>query len=559
MADQDGHGQSTGDVEEKFEHKMEAIAAERVEGETASAAAAAGVPYLNLKGFPVSAEAVGLIDEADARRVGAVSFLAHGDEVRVGAVDPAHPGLVELIEALQRKTRGRVGLYQISPASLEWTLKLYRAVPTAAPVSAEVAVTPEDVARGQSAITTLADVASSLEAPTISAQTAALFVASLKFSASDIHLEAEESALVVRFRLDGTLHDVARLPTTVGPKIASRLKLLAGLKINVSNRPQDGHLTIRLPAETVDVRLSTLPTTYGESIVMRILRGSATALTYDQLGLSGRAFELLKHEVHRPNGLVVVTGPTGSGKTTTLYAVLKELAQGETKVITIEDPVEYKLPGISQSQVDPARQYTFASGLRSILRQDPDVIMVGEIRDAETAEIAIQAALTGHLVLSTIHTNDAAGAVPRFLAMGAKPFLLAPALNAALAQRLVRRLCPDCREEVKLPAETLKRVRELLQSIIGITEQPFDLDQLTFQHGRGCQTCHGVGLKGRIGIYEVLVKTPAIEKLIAAGDVPEASIREAAVDGGMVTMAQDGLLKALQGITTVEEVFRVAE
>ena len=284
---------------------------------------------------------------------------------------------------------------------------------------------------------------------------------------------------------------------------------------------------------------------------MRLLRSTAVGLKFEDLGLRGRAYEQLKQEIGRPNGMIITTGPTGSGKTTTLYAILNTLNNPETKIITLEDPVEYKLAGVAQSQIDASKDYTFATGLRSILRQDPDVVMVGEIRDLETADIAIQAALTGHLVLSTIHTNSAAGAIPRFLAIGAKSFLLAPGLNAMIGQRLVRKIHEECKEEVKLDDEMMKKVKLILGALQSGTHK--------FYRGRGCTKCFNLGYKGRIGIYEVMVMNKEIEEVILSGKVSEYVMQEIGIKNGMVTMVQDGLLKALDGITTVEEVFSVAE
>ncbi|HQA63836.1 MAG TPA: GspE/PulE family protein, partial [bacterium] len=326
------------------------------------------------------------------------------------------------------------------------------------------------------------------------------------------------------------------------------------------DRPQDGRFSVFLTNDRIDLRVSALPTAFGESIVIRLLMSSAVNLSFDDLGLRGGAFQILEREIQRPNGMIVTTGPTGSGKTTTLYAILKKLNKPETKIITIEDPIEYELKGINQSQVN--KDYTFAKGLRSIVRQDPDIIMVGEIRDLDTAEIAIQAALTGHLVLSTIHTNDAFGAIPRFLSMGAKPFLLAPALNVAIGQRLVRRVCDKCKTEIELSAEFKERVSKLLSELPNKPEyEPYkkDIEQLKFYQGAGCENCQGLGYKGRIGIYEIMPIDGEIENKITKGDLSEYEIKALAKEKGVVTMAQDGLLKALDGITSVEEVFRVSE
>jgi type II secretory ATPase GspE/PulE/Tfp pilus assembly ATPase PilB-like protein len=292
---------------------------------------------------------------------------------------------------------------------------------------------------------------------------------------------------------------------------------------------------------------------------MRLLRPSTIGLGFDQLGIRGKAFEQLKREIDRPNGMIITTGPTGSGKTTTLYAVLKKLNTSDTKIITLEDPVEYSLEGINQSPIDLSKDYTFAKGLRAILRQDPDVIMVGEIRDLETAETAIQAALTGHLMVSTIHTNSAAGAIPRFLSMGVKPFLLAPALNAVIGQRLVRRVHENCKTQAEPDAEQLKKIKEILDALSPESGEKPDLEKLVFWKGKGCDACGGSGYKGRVGIYEIFTMSPEIEKVILSGNVSEYQMQEIAVKQGMITMAQDGLLKALDGLTTFEEVLAAAE
>jgi type IV pilus assembly protein PilB len=387
-----------------------------------------------------------------------------------------------------------------------------------------------------------------------------LFVAAaIQSNASDIHIEAEEKDVKIRFRVDGVLHDAASVKKELWPKIISRIKLLSGLKMNITDKPQDGRFGINLDEGKMDVRVSCTPTTWGESVVMRLLKSSATALQFDAMGLVGKAFTDLKAQTERPNGMIITTGPTGSGKTTTLYAILNKLNTEDIKICTLEDPVEYKLAGINQSQIDHSKGYTFADGLRSLLRQDPDVVMVGEIRDLETADTAINAALTGHLVLSTIHTNSAAGAIPRFLAMGVKPFLLAPALNAMMGQRLIRKICTSCKEELQLEPETLERVKKLLSEIPdGHPDKP-DLSVLKFFHGKGCEACNGIGYKGRLGIYEILLMSPEIEKMISAGEIAEVQIQEAATKAGMITMVQDGLIKALKGITSVEEVFSVSE
>ena len=290
---------------------------------------------------------------------------------------------------------------------------------------------------------------------------------------------------------------------------------------------------------------------------MRLLGTQAAALKLDDLGFTGRSYDIIKNELYKPNGAIITTGPTGSGKTTTLYAFLNQLNEEGVKIITLEDPVEYRPEGINQTPIDASTGMSFASGLRAILRQDPDIIMVGEIRDQETAETAFQAALTGHVVLSTLHTNDAAGAIPRLLNMGVKPFVVSPALNAVIAQRLVRRLCTVCRREAQLSADVMEQVKKTLAVIPAAAKVDVPKD-LKFFSAPGCDACHSTGYKGRIGVYEVIAKTEAIDKLIIAV-ASSSEIKRVAIEEGMVTMAQDGLLKALAGITDVEEVFRVAQ
>jgi type II secretory ATPase GspE/PulE/Tfp pilus assembly ATPase PilB-like protein len=298
---------------------------------------------------------------------------------------------------------------------------------------------------------------------------------------------------------------------------------------------------------------------HGESVVMRLLRQTEQGLSLDDIGLRGEAYTLLKRQIERPNGMIITTGPTGSGKTTTLYAIMQLLNEPGVKIITLEDPVEYRLAGVNQSQIDHEKDYTFAKGLRSMLRQDPDIAMVGEIRDLETADTAIQAALTGHLILATIHTNNAAGAIPRFLSMGVKPFLLAPALRAVIGQRLVRRLCSACKKTSTLTPELQARVEEVIASMNDEAKKIVSAKKREWQSPVGCDTCHGIGYKGRVGIYEIFIMSPEVEQIILSGQVSEYDIETLAVQQGMVTMVQDGILKALDGITSVEEVFKVVE
>lgn len=368
---------------------------------------------------------------------------------------------------------------------------------------------------------------------------------------SDVHLEPKRDFAQLRVRLDGILHDVINFNLKVYKLLLSRLKLMSGLKLNIVDKPQDGRFSIIVDRE-IEVRVSSLPSEYGETIVMRLL-DPKSLLNLEDLGLRKDLLETLEKEIKKPNGMIVVTGPTGSGKTTTLYAILRKIKSPEIKIITLEDPIEYKLEGIVQTQVNPKKGYDFANGLRAIVRQDPDAILVGEIRDLETASIALQAALTGHLVLSTLHTNDAAGTVARLIALGEKPVNIAPALNLAIAQRLVRKVCKHCKK-MEIPTEKEREKIKKAFEIIGKKAPFFD----KIPKAEGCKECNFTGYKGRMGIYEFFLVDEEMENFILK-EPSIADMRKKAIEKGMVPMYQDGLLKVFEGITTIEEVERVAE
>ncbi len=545
--------------QKKFEKKMTDIRLREKEAEIEAMVTSLGLPYINLAGFAISPEAVALLPKERAIALKAIVFLYTGSEVRMGAIDPKNKKVEEALFQITERTHTTGALYAISENSFTKAMQVYDALPEVRKVVRGVEITEDELKRFQTEITDFKQLNEKIQKANITDVVTMIIAAALRLESSDIHIEAEEKQIVVRYRLDGVLNPVAAVPHERWKEIISRIKLLSGLKINITTAPQDGRFTIFLTNDKVDVRVSTIPTSFGESVVMRLLRSAVQGLSFEDLGIRGKAFEQLQKEIKRPNGMIITTGPTGSGKTTTLYAILNKLKNPEIKIITLEDPIEYKLEEINQSQIDSSKEYTFAKGLRSILRQDPDIIMVGEIRDLETADTAIQAALTGHLVISTLHTNDAAGAVPRFLSMGTKPFLLAPALNAVIGQRLVRKICSTCIKEDKLDENTLKRVIETLKAIPKQAEIKVDLKNLKFYKGGGCAKCHLTGYKGRIGVYEVLVMNKQIEQIVLGGEISEYKMREIAATHGMVTMAQDGLLKALDKITSVEEVFSVAE
>jgi len=382
-----------------------------------------------------------------------------------------------------------------------------------------------------------------------------ILTGAISLNSSDIHIEPEEKQAKIRIRVDGILQDVLLFDLKIHKALVSRIKLLSNLKLNVTDRPQDGRFSILLGAIPIEIRASSLPAEYGESIVLRILNPKSL-ISVEALGLREDLSKIFNKEIKKPNGMIIVTGPTGSGKTTTLYAVLKKLNKPEVKIITIEDPIEYHLEGISQTQVDPKKGYDFAKGLRSIMRQDPDVVLVGEIRDFETAKIALQAALTGHLVLSTLHTNDAAGTIARLQALGEKANNIAPAINMAIAQRLIRKVCKKCVEFRKASPEDLKKIKKALKGLSKEIKIP-KLTALTkIPQAKGCKECNSSGYQGRIGIFEFFLNDTDMEKFILTSP-SIASMRELAIKKGMVLMRQDGFIKVLEGTTTIEEIERV--
>jgi type IV pilus assembly protein PilB len=545
--------------ESQLKNKLSYLEEKEIEEKVSAQAHSMGLPYVNLINFPISEEALRMISKEEALNYQAICFYRTDRLAKIASLDPQNNSFGEFCRHLEAAYDVDIEIYLISANSFNAALRRYETLPKIREATKGVKISVEDFKKFENKIKTFHDLNREIQKTDISNLITLVIASSVKSRASDIHIEAEENGIKLRFRIDGILIDVAEIDKKFWLQVISRIKLLSGLKINVVGRPQDGRFVIKLEKENIDVRVSCLPTSYGESVVMRLLRSSTTGLSFEDLGLRGKSYQILKKEVERPNGMIVTTGPTGSGKTTTLYAIINKLNDEETKIITLEDPIEYRIKGVNQSQVDQAKNYTFANGLRSILRQDPDVVMVGEIRDTETAKIAIQSALTGHMVVSTLHTNDAAGALPRFLSMGVKPFLLAPALNAVIGQRLVRRICENCKKEVQLTSEEMDRVKALLQDIPSSVKIKIDFSNLKFYQGRGCPACQGLGYYGRIGIYEVLAVNSEVEKAILEGSLSEYKVRELSQQQGMVTMVQDGLLKALDGITSVEEVFRVAE
>lgn len=381
-----------------------------------------------------------------------------------------------------------------------------------------------------------------------------IMAGAVNLRSSDIHLETEEAATKIRVRVDGILQEVTEIDSSLYENLLSRIKLISGLKLNISDRPQDGRFTILKGILPIEIRVSSLPSEYGESLVLRILNPKSL-IDLESLGLRPDLFSLFKKEIEKPNGMIIITGPTGSGKTTTLYAFLKKIQSSEIKIITIEDPIEYHLKGISQTQVSSGKGYDFASGLQSIMRQDPDVILVGEIRNSKTCQIALQAALTGHLVFTTLHTNDAAGTVARLISLEGDLKNIGPAVNMTVAQRLIRKVCPRCSKTQTVSSKDLQKLKTVLKGLPREVKIPKLTRALKLPLAKGCQACNSTGYRGRVGIFETILMTESMEEFILKNP-SIASFRTEAIKKGMVTMYQDGLIKALQGTTTIEEVER---
>lgn len=542
-----------------LQQKLRKLRFKEKEREVEGKAGVTGLPYFNLEGFPINPDSVAVIPEQESKALGLVCFWYSIGDLRLGTINPDSPQVQQKIEQLADELHTVPKVYLISLESLRIAQETYKRVPRRGKVVSSVEISEQELNEFSGQIANLKDIEKGFAHASATQSVVVMIAGALKTDATDIHIEAGANDVQLRYRIDGVLYPVADISTTTYTRMVSRLKLLSKLKINITDVPQDGRFTIKQErANNVDVRVSTLPTAHGESIVMRLLRWGEQGVGFDQLGIEGQARKKLEEEMNKAHGMILTTGPTGAGKTTTLYSILRVLNKPGVKIITIEDPVEYRLPGINQSQVDVKRNYTFANGLRSIVRQDPNVVMVGEIRDLETADIAVNAAQTGHLVLSTLHTNSASGAVPRLINLGLQSFVIPSSTNAILGQRLVRRLCEVCRKPAELDDTTKQHIKSALDSL---PEQERDRvpKEQTIYKAVGCEDCQGLGYKGQIGIFEVLVMTQKIEDAIVGTKVTERSLETLAVQEGMATMFQDGILKVLSGITTLDEVLRVTQ
>lgn len=521
------------------------------EKRTKDLAAELNLSYLDLSITPIETESLSLLEETKARKAKAAVIQKKGKEIYLAIGNPDNVLFQEILTEL-KKSGYRVKIFLASLRSLEKAWAGYKELtPALKEITGRIKISKTVLEKLRKEIKNLEDIKKQIDCLPASQATdiiEALLAGALKTNASDIHLETKESQVNVRYRLDGVLEEAVFLSLKTYQLALNRIKLLAGLKLNIHDISQDGRFTISLNGQDIEVRVSCLPSAYGENIVMRVLNPSMISLCLKDLGFQPEHLKIIQKEIKKTNGLIIATGPTGSGKTTTLYACLKTANQPGIKIVTLEDPIEYHLEGITQTQVETEKGYTFANGLRAILRQDPDVMLVGEIRDQETAETALQASLTGHLVFSTLHTNDAAGALPRLIELGAKAPILASGLNLIMAQRLARKLCLKCRQAINPSAEQIKEIKKVL---VGLK-----IEIKKIYRANGCSQCSQTGYQGRIGIFEMISIDEEAEKLI--GSSPSHTQVSAFMrKKGILFMKQDVLLKALEGITSLEEVERV--
>ena len=521
-----------------------------------------GLTYLDLSRITIDLDSLKIIPEETARANSMAAIQSVGKKLQVALTNPERPAVKEVLENLKAK-KYEPQLFLVSPSGLEKALSKYKEIPRFEEIKAGIIDVSSDklaaFAEAAGSFEKFKEAVSAMarekEAKKASDALELILAGALGVEASDVHMEPSEQSAKIRLRTDGVLQDAAEIPLPLFLLLLSRIKLISELKLNIHDKPQDGRFTIKTQKEDIEVRTSVLPGPYGESVVMRLLLPKTISITFDGLGMQPPVYKMMKEELVRPNGMILTTGPTGSGKTTTLYSFLKTIASPEVKVITIEDPIEYHLPNITQTQVEPPKGYDFGNGLRSILRQDPDIILVGEIGDLETAEIAMHAALTGHLVFSTLHTNDAAGTIPRLIDLGVKTNIISPALNLVIAQRLVRILCKECKARVSPSGKEKKAISKTISELPPAYKREVPANFKIWK-ATGCAACNGTGFRGRIGIFEAFLIDNEMERLIIKNP-PKADIEEAAKKQGMATMYQDGALKVLDGITSFEELNRV--
>lgn len=519
-----------------------------------------GIPYLDLTATPINIDALRVITEPETRHAQIAVFNDIDKKLSIGVLSPQNPISTEAIKKLTEKGY-KTELYMVSHASLNKVWDRYKDLSFSFETkSGALDISNDQITEFLSKVHSIPDVQNLIgevlnmkKSYRISRILEIILAGAIAINASDVHLEPEEEYVRLRYRLDGILTDILEFDIVTFNLLLSRIKLISNLKLNIKGA-QDGRFSIQISGNEIEVRTSLLPSTGSESVVMRVLNPISISVPLENLGIHPRLLTIILKALGKPNGMILNTGPTGSGKTTTLYAFLKKIHTPEIKIITIENPIEYHLEGIVQTQTDDKKNYTFVEGLRSALRQDPDVIMIGEIRDGETAQIAINSALTGHLVFSTLHTNNAAGTFPRLADLGVNPQVFSSALNLVMAQRLVRVLCPDCKKQIPLEGKN----KEVLEKIMGSIRDKSYLDGIQTDHvwdAVGCSKCNNSGYIGRIGIYEAIVMDQSVEEIVRA-NVSERDIKKISDNQNLLDLPQDGALKILQGITTISELAR---
>lgn len=529
-----------------------------------------GIPYIDLSAMSIETDALRTIPEDVSRSAGIAAFKSIAKKLYVVIQTPNNQDTKVALEDLERK--GFIlSTFMCSKASLERAWGFYKDLSLALETKAGVLdIASDALTEMMDKMQNVDDVRSLIfermqnsKGHKVSIMLEILIAGALATKASDIHVEPEDKDVRVRFRLDGLLTEIYAFDFDTYKLLTSRIKLLSGLKINVRDNAQDGRFSITIGDTEIEIRTSLMPGAYGESIVLRVLNPDNINVPFEGLGIEPRLFSILEHAISKPNGIILNTGPTGSGKTTTLYAILQKVHNEDNKILTIEDPIEYHIQGITQTQVEEGKGYTFLNGLRAALRQDPDIIMVGEIRDGDTAKVAINSALTGHLVLSTLHTNSAAGAIPRLLELGVNPKVLSSALSVALAQRLVRKVCSNCKTPYTPIAPEVAIIQNTLETMIANGKgesipEGFDINNFVLYRGGGCEKCNK-GYKGRLGIYEAVIMDEYLERALGGEYPSEREIKEAVLPQKVLTLKEDAVIKVLKGITTLEEVGKAVD
>lgn len=549
--------------EEKQNKRLEELRKVEEEELTQAMSSKYGIPYIDLTVTPINIDALRLISEIETREAQLAVFNEVNKHASVGVLSPANPKTIEALEKIKSKGYS-VEIFMVSHASLEKVWDRYKDLSYSFETkSGALDISNEQITDFLSQVHTITDVKKLItevlemkKSYRISRIMEIILAGALAVNSSDIHIEPEQEYVTLRYRLDGILTEVVQIDSNTYKLLLSRIKLISNLKLNVGDA-QDGRFSIKIKDSEIEIRTSMIPGAYGDSVVMRVLNPDSISVPLESLGIHPRLLKIIISEMNKPSGMILNTGPTGSGKTTSLYAFLKKIHTPDIKIITIENPIEYHLPGIVQTQTDEKKNYTFASGLRSALRQDPDIIMVGEIRDQETAEIAVNSALTGHLVFSTLHTNTAFGTFPRLIDLGINPKIISSALNLAMAQRLVRKLCDNCKKEVPLTGREKEIVDNVLASITDKTYLEGISTDKMWEHV-GCEKCNMLGYKGRMGIYEAVMMDRNIE-MVLNENPSEREVKKASLSQNILDLRQDGILKVLQGITTISELERIVD